>query len=882
MRIDAERWELIQRLFHEALALPETERATFVERACASDPRLLDQVRALLAADARHSSVLDRGLGDVARDVFDGSVPNVASVGPYRIRSVLGRGGMGVVYLAEREDLGTRVAIKMLRDASLSPFRRERFALEQRTLAQLNHPSIARLYDADTLPDHTPYFVMEYVEGVPLTAHCAKTGASLGDRLRLFGEVCAAVQYAHRYAVVHRDLKPSNILVSADGAVKLLDFGIAKQLEELDTPAHQTSTGLRLMTPAYAAPEQITGEPVGVYTDVYALGVVLYELLTGKLPFDLSDRTPGQVETMLLEQEPEKPSSVVRRGVEGATPPAVRPGAWADLDVLCLTAMHKDPHRRYQTVEALARDVAHFLASEPLEARPDTVRYRAGKFLRRNRRPLAAAAAVLTLLIASTAYYTVNLASARDAALADAARTQRIQAFTLNLFQGDAQVGPADTLRVVSLVQRGVQEAGVLDGERAVQAELFETLGGIYRKLGEFERADSLLDAALSGRRALYGEDHPDVAKSLIALGLLRTDQGRLDEAESAIREGRAIMRRHLPGTHATAVRASTAHARALYEKGDYEAAIAVLDSTLAGSVGDVASVELSESLGELANAHYSNGNYPASDSLNRLVLAMDRRIYGERHPYVGDALINLGAIQQALGNYESAEAMHREGLEIMEAYYGPDHYRTAAAQRMLGQTLVFEEKYDEAVVLLHRALEVRRRVFGPTHPNVATTLNELGGIALNRDDFAGAIDFYTQAVEIYRAAYADRHSFIGIAMANLASVHMTAGDYARAEPIFREAVRRLEDTLPPDHLQTAITRIKLGHTLANLGRYEEAEPILLVGYETLRAQSNPSVSWLRSARRTLVTVYEALRRPEQVTRFRAEMAADSVAAAAR
>ena len=585
---------------------------------------------------------------------------------------------------------------------------------------------------------------------------------------------------------------------------------------------------------------------------------------------------------MLLEQEPEKPSSVVRRGVEGATPPAVRPGAWADLDVLCLTAMHKDPHRRYQTVEALARDVAHFLASEPLEARPDTVRYRAGKFLRRNRRPLAAAAAVLTLLIASTAYYTVNLASARDAALADAARTQRIQAFTLNLFQGDAQVGPADTLRVVSLVQRGVQEAGVLDGERAVQAELFETLGGIYRKLGEFERADSLLDAALSGRRALYGEDHPDVAKSLIALGLLRTDQGRLDEAESAIREGRAIMRRHLPGTHATAVRASTAHARALYEKGDYEAAIAVLDSTLAGSVGDVASVELSESLGELANAHYSNGNYPASDSLNRLVLAMDRRIYGERHPYVGDALINLGAIQQALGNYESAEAMHREGLEIMEAYYGPDHYRTAAAQRMLGQTLVFEEKYDEAVVLLHRALEVRRRVFGPTHPNVATTLNELGGIALNRDDFAGAIDFYTQAVEIYRAAYADRHSFIGIAMANLASVHMTAGDYARAEPIFREAVRRLEDTLPPDHLQTAITRIKLGHTLANLGRYEEAEPILLVGYETLRAQSNPSVSWLRSARRTLVTVYEALRRPEQVTRFRAEMAADSVAAAAR
>ena len=881
MKIDGERWELIQRLFHEALARPDAERDAFLERACASDPGLLAQVRALLAADARESSVLDRGLGTVARDVLDDSVPNVASVGPYRILSVLGRGGMGVVYLAEREDLGTRAAIKMLRDASLSPFRRERFALEQRTLAQLNHPSIARLYDADTLPDHTPYFVMEYVEGVPLTVHCARAGAPLAERLRLFGEVCAAVQYAHRLAVVHRDLKPSNILVTAGGEVKLLDFGIAKQLEELDTPAHQTSTGLRLMTPAYAAPEQITGEPIGVYTDVYALGVVLYELLAGKLPFDLSDRTPGQAETMLLEQEPERPSSVARGGGrEGAAD--VPPRAWADLDVLCLTAMHKDAQRRYPTVEALARDVAHFLAGEPLEARPDDLRYRAGKFVRRHRRPLAAAAAAVTLLLVSTAYYTVNLASARDAALAEAARTQRIQAFTLNLFQGDAQVGPADTLRVVSLIQRGVQEAGVLDGEPAIQAELFETLGGIYRQLGEFGRADSLLDAALSGRRTLYGEDHPDVAKSMIALGLLRTDQGRLDEAESAVRAGRAIMLRHLPRTHASAVLASTAHARALYEKGDYPAAIAVLDSALAGSVDDPASVELSQSLAQLANAHYSNGDYAASDSLNRRVLAMDRRIYGERHPYVADALINLGAIQQALGNYESAEAMHREGLDLMQAYYGSDHYRTAAAQRVLAQTLVFGGKHDEAVVLLQRALEVRRRVFGPTHPNVATTLNELGGIALSREDYAGAIDFYRQAVEIYRAAYADRHSFIGIAMANLASVHMAAGDFARAEPIFREAVRRLEDTLPADHLQTAISRIKLGHTLANLGRYEEAEPIALVGYETLRTQSNPSVSWLRSARRTLVTVYEAMRRPEQVARFRDEMVADSLAAVAR
>src|SRR5688500_18568620 len=252
---------------------------------------------------------------------------------------------MGVVYLAERADLGSVAAIKVLRDAWLSPARRERFAAEQRTLAQLNHPSIARLYDADTLPDGTPWFVMEYVEGVPLTAYCETHASTVADRLRLFRDVCTAVLHAHRHAIIHRDLKPSNILVSEDAKVKLLDFGIAKQLESLD--ADQTRTGLRAMTPAYAAPEQVRAGRLGIHTDVYSLGVVLYELLSGRLPFDLADKTPSEVERIIVEQEPERPSAAARRtpalpvGTTRAHS-ASRP-QWADLDVLCLTAMHKDP-----------------------------------------------------------------------------------------------------------------------------------------------------------------------------------------------------------------------------------------------------------------------------------------------------------------------------------------------------------------------------------------------------------------------------------------------------------------------------------------------------------------------------------------------------------
>jgi serine/threonine-protein kinase len=291
--------------------------------------------------------------------------------------------------------------VKVLRDAWLSPSRRARFAIEQRTLAQLEHPSIARLYDAGTLVDGTPWIAMEYVDGVPLTEHCDARACTVAERLRVFRAVCDAVQHAHGHAVIHRDLKPSNILVTSDGSVKLLDFGIAKHLDA-DVAADRTRTGLRLMTPAYAAPEQVRGQRVGTYTDVYALGVVLYELLAGRLPFDLSTRTPGEAEALLLEGEPDRPSVAARKAGRGGM---VGRAAWADLDVLCLTAMHKDPARRYRTVDALARDVDRYLRGEPLEARPDSLRYTLGTFLRRHRTPVAAVVAALAVVVALVAFY---------------------------------------------------------------------------------------------------------------------------------------------------------------------------------------------------------------------------------------------------------------------------------------------------------------------------------------------------------------------------------------------------------------------------------------------------------------------------------------------
>jgi len=880
--LDGDRWARIQTLFHDAAARPPAEWRPYLESVCVGDPGLVTEVMELLEEDARGDSLLELSVSEVARQVLDADLSTTMlsseHFGPYRLREMLGEGGMGVVYLAERADLGSVAAIKILRDAWLSPARRERFASEQRTLAQLNHPSIARLYDADTLTDGTPWFAMEYVEGLPLTTYCRTRNSSMSGRLRLFRSVCEAVQHAHRHAVIHRDLKPSNILVRHDGIVKLLDFGIAKQLESLEVPVEQTQTGLRFMTPAYAAPEQILAGRVGIHTDIYSLGVVLYELLAERLPYDFSNRGAAEIEVLITGEAPDRPSVAARAASdEGrARARSLRATAWADLDVLCLTAMHKDPQRRYRTVDALIRDIDHYLAGEPLEARPDTVRYRMGKFVRRNRVPVFAAGTVAAGVIGLVIFYTLRLTTARNTAVAEAARTQRIQRFTMSLFAGgDSDVGPADSLRVVTLVDRGVQEARSLDQEPAVQSELYQTLGSIYQKLGNFVRADTLLQLALDRNRALFPAGSPEVSSSLVALGLLRVEQARYDDAEKLVREALEESGRASPREHPMIAQATFALGQVLQARGNYDKAIEAAEEAvrLYSVPGDSVAPELAASLGELAGDHFYAGHYEVSDSLNRRAMAMYRRLYGERHPQVAAVLINLGASQFDRGNYAEAERFDREGLEVYRGFYGPEHHETAYAMTMLARALVFQEKFAEATELLRKSLAVREKVFGPDNPVVASTLNELGNIAFQQNRLDEAEAAWSRMAGIYKKAYNDRHYLIGIALSNLASVYVKREQYPRAEALYRDVLARYEGLLAPDHVNVGITRIKLGRSLLRQRRYAEAAAESLAGYEILIKQANPGVSFLKAARTDLALAYEALKQPEKAQRFRAELA---------
>ena len=869
--MESARWKRIQALFHEAAARPAADRLPYLTAAAGDDRPLIDEVLAMLDEDMSASSLLDRDVARVADRMLarpGKGEPLPHDFGPYKVRELLGEGGMGVVYLAERADLGSLVAIKILRDAWMSPARRERFTLEQRTLAQLNHPSIARLYDANALPDGTPWFAMEYVDGVPLTQFCAERNSSTLDRLQLFRAVCDAVDYAHRHAVLHRDLKPSNILVKADGSVRLLDFGIAKQLEAGEDPALQTRTALRMLTPAYASPEQIRGQSAGIQSDVYSLGVVLYELLAGCAPFDHTGKSSGEFERAILESEPEKPSAAA--GAARASR-----AEWADLDVLCATAMHKDVARRYRSVEALIRDLDHYFRGEPLESHSDTLAYRAAKFMRRNVKAVAASTAVGLAIAALVIFFVARLAVARNTALSQAERTKRIQSFMFNLFNGgDKDAGPGEDLRVIALIDRGVQEAQSLKGEPAVQAELYDTLGSVYQNLGKLDQADGLLQQALGQRLQLLRRKAPDVAavdvaQSRIALGLLRLDQARLDEALQLVRDGADVVRHDLPPSDPAVLKAITAYGKVLEVRGEYAKAIAALDAAVSAREKSGAdSPELADALSELASNHFYAGHYDICEGLFHRVLEMHRRFYGDGHPKVAQDLIDSGATQMERAHYQESEKFDRQALAIDEKFYGPDHPETASALTQLGRSLYYEEHYDQAEALIRRALAIQERVHGPVHPAVASALNELGNISTTAGHYADAEASFGRIVEIYRAVYHDHHYLIGTAQSNLATVYVGEKQYTRAEPLYREAIRRFQSTLPANHTSIGVARIKLGRTLLREKRYQEAEQETLAGYRILSGQMSPTASWMTNARKDLRADYEAMGQPDRAREF--------------
>jgi tetratricopeptide (TPR) repeat protein len=854
--MDDTRWERIQAIFHDTAALPELEQLPFLETACGGDGAAMAEVIAMLKADSQGASLLDRGLPDVAYRMVGEPLEPLAlqEFGPYRLQRILGEGGMGVVWLAEREDAGNLVAIKFLPHAGLSPTRRERFAREIKTLAKLKHPFIARLYDAGTLEGGTPWFVMEYVEGLRLIEYCRERKPSIEERLRLFRRVCEAVQYAHGQEIIHRDLKPSNILVEPDGTPRLLDFGIAKELQSLDERADRTRPGLRFLSPDYAAPEWVRDGTVGLSTDVYSLGVIFYEMLAGRLPGEAA----------------EKPSIAGGRMTLGNA-------AWNDLDVLCLKAIHRDPQRRYLSVEALTRDIDHYLNGEPLDAQPDALRYRLGKFVTRNRRSVVAASLAAALVVLLAVFFTLRLAKERNTALAEAARTRRIQRFMLTLLgAGDRQAAPSNDLRVVTLLDRGVQEATILNSDPETQAELYENLGRMYGMLGKFQKADELLQLGLEKMKAGLGSENPRVADSLIQIGLLRDEQAQFKDAERLVREGLNIASRHLPPDDPTVLRAKSALGIVLKDSGSYDKAIAVLEPLVkVPPTGDEGSYILEETLTALAAAEVNAGHPGLGESLRHRALDLDRRLFGNSHPRVGFQLSELGSALATLGRFPEAEGLYRQSIRIYRAWYGPNHPETALDTNVLAMILIQEGRYAEARTLLPTLLPILEESFGKIHPYVASANDALGSLELMQGDPAAAQVHAERAVAIDKALYGDANHSTAAVKAHLAQVFIKEEKYERAEPLLREAVKALTERPLPGNMSVGGARALLGRVLLREGHYGEAEEQLTAAYAILAKQPGTSyLKRLQGVREDLASVYRALKQPGKAEKFQLELVA--------
>jgi serine/threonine protein kinase/tetratricopeptide (TPR) repeat protein len=787
-------------------------------------------------------------------------------IGPYKALKELGRGGMGVVYLGARADeqYQKRVAIKIIkaevdRDEVVTRFRRER-----QILASLDHPNIARFLDGGTTEDGRPYFVMEYVEGKPIDSFCDRRALSILARVKLFRSVCSALEYAHRNLIVHRDIKPGNILVTAEGVPKLLDFGIAKLVNPGLSGEAATMTGLA-MTPEYASPEQARCEPVTTVSDVYSLGVLLYKLLTGHLPYRFKTRQPLDILRAVCEDAPEKPSTAVGRTEEGGrtltaeevsraregSPERLRRRLSGDLDTILLMALRKEPSRRYPSVEAFSEDLRRYLEQLPIQARKATFSYRTGKFLARHRAGITGVAVVILLVLGfsvSTVVQSRQLRRERD-------KASRVSSFLVDLFKvSNPSEARGNTVTAREILDKGAERIrGELKEEPEVRATLMATMGKVYNSLGLFDKAEGLLRDALEIRRRVLGHEHPEVAATMHSLAGVLLAKGDYAGAEALFREALSMRRKLLGNEHPDVASSLVGLADVLDDKGDYAGAEALFREALAMRRRLLGNEhpDVARSLIGLADVLDYKGNYAEAEALFREAIAMERKLLGNEHPHVAASLNSLAIVLYERGDYAGAEALYRESLAMQRKLLGNEHPEVATSLNNLADVLDEKGDYAGAEALYREALAMWRKLLGNEHPHVATSLNNLADVLDEKGDYAGAEAFSREGLALDRKLLGNEHRDVARSLRTLGQVLYHQHRLAEAEKAFRESLEIGRKALPPDHPDIAFPLIGLGNVLVAEGQALQAEAMLRRGLEIRRKtlpKDNPRVAEAESA----------------------------------
>ncbi len=869
-----ERWQRIEELFRTIVDHPADQREAYLTRVCGGDEELRREVLSLLARDTAEDFLFEP-IADMALSLTAELPDDLTGtrIGPYRLTRLIGRGGMGAVYEALRDDeqFQQQVALKLIKGGMDSNFVRDRFLRERQILASLDHPHIAHLLDGGTTGDGQPYFVMELVDGESITEYCRRRELSLNDKLKLFRGVCAAVQHAHQKLVVHRDLKPSNILVTEDGTPKLLDFGIAKLLAaDPGNAVTHTETAMRLMTPDYASPEQVRGGVITTAADVYALGAVLYELLTGRRPHQFVTYSPLEIERTICETEAQRPSEAARQQPDA--PARLARQLAGDLDNIVLMALRKEPERRYQSVEQFSEDLRRHLTGLPVLARKDTFIYRAGKFARRHK----AGVAILTLLVifaVALAALAVRLARERDRASQSAATAEAVTQSLVSVFEFvDPGSTHGDAITAKDLLDQGAEKVvRDLKDQPAVQARLMDTIGGLYQNLGAYDEGQLLLEEALKLRRQHLGAEHVDVAASLHHLAAMAYLKGDYAGSETRYREALA-MRRKLHGEeHVDVADSMDGLGELLIERGNLGEAEPLLRGALSlrrKLLGEEHK-DVAKSLNSMGRLMSDQGKFAEAAAFYRQTLALHRKLYGAEHPLVANSLNNLAAMLQEQEQFNEAAALFRESLALRRKLLGEEHPDVAVSMSNLASALQDLRQYEEAEQLYRQTLAMRRRLLSENHPRIAVTMNNLATLLRDKGDYAEAGALFRQTIEMRRKALGEHHFETATAIYNLAGVFYAQGQFKEAERIGSQALDIYLKTLNPEHWLVYRTRSYIGGCLIKLKRFREAEEQLLIAYDGLKTTRGEQHALTRRAISRLIEMYDAWGKPDQAQSYR-------------
>jgi serine/threonine protein kinase/Flp pilus assembly protein TadD len=740
------------------------------------------------------------------------------SVGPYRLLEKIGEGGMGEVWIAEQhKPIRRKVALKVIKTGMDTKQVIARFESERQALAMMDHPAIAKVFEAGETEHGRPYFVMEYVQGIPITAHCDQNRLTTPERLALFRQVCDGVQHAHQKAIIHRDLKPSNILVAIqDGKAvpKIIDFGVAKATaQSLTERTMYTELGLLIGTPEYMSPEQaeMSGQNIDTRTDVYSLGAILYELLVGALPFDPKElRRAGfdEIRRKIREEDPPKPSTKLSTMGDASTTqahnrrterPALIRQIRGDLDWITMKALEKDRTRRYGSPSELAADIDRFLHHQPIIARPPSTLYKTKKFVRRHTVGVGVASAMAILLVAfsvTTAIQARRIARERDRANQEAEASRQVSDFLTGLFKvSDPSEARGNSVTAREILDKGADSiARELQGQPLVQGKLMNTMGIVYRSLGLFDPAQDLLEKALDIRTKALGTDHPDVAVTLSDLGYV------------------------------------------LWRKGDFARAKVLQEQALAirEKWFGPESAEVGNSLHDLGTLNYTQGNYAEARGLLERSLAIREKVLGPENADVANTLNSLGAIAYKEGDLKKAGEIWERTLAIREKVLGPDHPYLAHTLNNLAIVHIYTGDPKGAVPLLERVIRIQEKVLGPKHPDLASGLSNLGDAISRSGDYEGAKPYHSRAVAIMEAASPENPELARF-LDRLAHVLLLEKDLEGAQELYERSLALRQKALGPKNPEVGESLGGLADCASQAGRLNDAEALYERALATLR-----------------------------------------------